>query len=78
MLPLTKILKRWRALDRELMSITGMNLKSFARKQGVTTRTVRRDIEVFREVGQLIVSNPADSREHLFEYDQGADRLFNR
>ncbi len=77
MQPLTKLLKRWQALDRALISVEGMYLKDFARKHRVTTRTVLRDIDVFRSVGLRVISHPEDVREHVWEYEEGAPGLFN-
>jgi hypothetical protein len=47
------ILKRWQALDAALAG-EGLHVAAFARGAGVSPKTVYRDLEVFRELGQDI------------------------
>lgn len=49
----TKMLKRWLKLD-EALSRGWMSLKDFAKRNGVSEKTVRRDIDAFRRLGQGI------------------------
>lgn len=49
-----EIVKRWMSLDKELLQFdldVGLNLTEFAETWGVDQKTIRRDLEAFRELG---------------------------
>jgi hypothetical protein len=46
------ILGRWLDLDHELGNGQGVHVPTFAEEHGVSERTVRRDIAVFKAIGQ--------------------------
>jgi hypothetical protein len=50
----TDILRRWRAMDAALYDRGGLRLAYFTRRWGVSEKTVRRDLEAFRELGQRL------------------------
>src|SRR5260370_41984020 len=53
--PTTRILKRWQELDWELgRDFKGVNVREFARKWKVSPKTIHRDLEAFRGLGQVI------------------------
>src|SRR5262245_6939432 len=73
----TAILKRWMALDRELMPIgSGLVSWEFARRHKVSTKTVRRDLAAFRELGY-----PASLRrlgnQYWWWYEPGVTWMFS-
>jgi NADH/NAD ratio-sensing transcriptional regulator Rex len=45
-------LKRWIALDQDLLSADGMDIAEFAARWRVDRKTIRRDLKVFAELGQ--------------------------
>jgi predicted DNA-binding transcriptional regulator YafY len=46
------VLRRWMALDAALNTGYAMSPSEFAKKHGVSVRTVRRDLATFRDLGQ--------------------------
>jgi hypothetical protein len=56
--PSTEILRRWQALDY-LLSMRSLEISTFAKRCGVSIKTVRRDLRAFRELGQKIVDEDA-------------------
>jgi hypothetical protein len=43
-----KMVRRWIALDAKLATRGGIRIEDFAREQAVSTKTIRRDLDVFR------------------------------
>lgn len=71
-----RLLKRWRAMDRELGTIFGLHVKSFARDWKVSTRTVMRDLQAFRELGQQVEFERLEDRRYCWTYAAGGEWLF--
>jgi hypothetical protein len=51
--PTTEVLKRWMEMERALRG-DGLYIPWFAKKWGVTQKTVRRDLEAFKALGQKV------------------------
>jgi hypothetical protein len=47
-----EMLRRWQALDAELAGKFGLNVPDFAQRWNVCEKTVRCDLELFRQLGQ--------------------------
>ncbi len=76
--PAVEILRRWHAMDRALMSpSSGLNLARFADQWGVSVKTVRRDLEAFRELGQQMTCERDEGGRYCWFYEGGLARLFN-
>src|SRR6516164_10837628 len=90
------ILKRWQAMDRFLCRLPdprhpgsrsyGLRVRWFAEKWKVTTRTVYRDLEAFKELGQQMEwfhpkGEPGEileERDYSWYYKAGVEPLFYR
>ncbi len=70
------VLKRWRALDRDLGSYEGMHLPSFARRWKVSQRTIRRDLGAFAALGHAVVHERDEDNRTVWRYDFGVEMLF--
>jgi hypothetical protein len=70
-----EILKRWRAMDEALGDFPGLHIESFARDWGVSTRTVRRDLDAFKDLGQGVM-HELDGRRTVWHYEGGTEYLF--
>ena len=71
------ILRRWQAIDYALSRPDGLHIESFAKKISVSTRTVRRDLEVFEAVGHPPEHKlDADGVRHIWQYQYLGDRMF--
>src|SRR4051812_23985127 len=70
------ILARWVALDWYLSWRGGGGGKDFARRWKVTRRTVRRDLETFREMGQEIDPSWGPDKDRTYRYVFGTKPLF--
>lgn len=67
-------LRRWIDLDRELyLRGNGLHVDSFAEKWNVATRTVHRDLDTFRELGQVIWSEAA---KEFSGHDSGGKKIY--
>src|SRR4051794_21355648 len=65
------ILKRWQAMDAALAGHEWFTVRRFAKKWGVSDRTVFRDLDAFRAMGQAIKCiPPASGSELLYDYRQ--------
>ena len=72
----TDVLRRWRALDERLAGF-GLLTPTFAREWKVSERTIRRDLDAFRELDQVIVSEwDGEISEHRWLYGKGVVPLF--
>jgi hypothetical protein len=72
------ILKRWRAMDMTLnyRGAGGLNLAAFAKHHKVTVKTVRRDLEAFKALGQdMVQTDPIDGVRY-WQYALGTNPLF--
>jgi len=72
-------LQRWVALDRELLSVDGLDIKEFAARWGVNCRTIRHDLKTFAELGQTTSyrnENAWDGRSRQWRYDDHVKYLF--
>jgi hypothetical protein len=72
-------LKRWIALDRELLSADGMDIQEFAARWRVDRKTIRRDLNAFAELGQTAShknDDPWDRRRQQWRYDAHVKCLF--
>lgn len=72
-------LKRWIALDRELLSADGMHIQEFAARWRVDRKTIRRDLNAFAELGQTAShknEDPWDRRSQQWRYDAHVSCLF--
>ena len=72
-------LKRWVALDRELLSVDGMDITEFAARWRVDRKTIRRDLNAFAELGQTAnfkKENAWDGRSRQWRYDGHVEFLF--
>jgi hypothetical protein len=74
---LVEILRRWQAMDAALFSYDGLNIARFARRWKVNIKTVRRDLEAFREVGQRTVCERDEPGRYCWHYEGGVSPLFN-
>jgi hypothetical protein len=82
------ILKRWRAMDQALSckaKTKGLHVESFAKAWNIDTRTVRRDLAVFKAIDQFVVQFKVVRRgeggrwitsEKRLKYRHGVERLF--
>jgi hypothetical protein len=70
------ILKRWKAMDAALGSLKGLSVAGFARQWKVSTKTVRRDLEAFREIGQRVIWERDDVGRCCWSYEGGVEWLF--
>ena len=75
----TAILRRWVAMDAALSKL-GLELRPFAKQWDVSEKTIRRDLEAFRELGQDMTCDcESPSRRHgqyMWFYALGVDPLF--
>jgi predicted ArsR family transcriptional regulator len=72
-------LKRWVALDRELLSADGLDIKEFAARWNVDPKTIRRDLQAFAEAGQTASykkENRWDGRSRQWRYNDHVKHLF--
>ena len=72
-------LKRWVALDRELLSADGLDIKEFAARWNVAPKTIRRDLQAFAEAGQTTSykkENRWDGRSQQWRYHDHVKCLF--
>jgi hypothetical protein len=72
------VLRRWRAMDRDL-SHGGLHVPRFARRWKVSDRTVRRDLEDFHALGQAtyLGKRDEDGRDTYYHwYRDGTRPLF--
>ena len=72
-------MKRWVALDRELLSVDGMDITEFAARWRVDRKTIRRDLNAFAELGQTAnfkKENAWDGRSRQWRYDGHVEFLF--
>jgi hypothetical protein len=72
------VLKRWVAMDAALNE-RGLNVPRFARKWKVSTRTVRRDLKAFKQLGQgmrCVHPRSEEVRDYLWKYEVETDPLF--
>lgn len=73
----TLILKRWREMDR-LLCHYQLDVLTFANEWSVSTKTVRRDLAAFRELGQkLRKSHDDETNEWYWSYEKGTTPLFS-
>jgi hypothetical protein len=79
------VLKRWQAMDAELLpGRWGLHVERFARRWQVSTKTVRRDLAAFRELGQRMhlvytgQETEGEVREYVWRYGKGVKPLFVR
>ena len=64
-------------MDAALGSFTRLHVPSFARRWKVSTKTVHRDLEAFRQLGQGVVGQrDADGQRHVWFYEDGVEWLF--
>jgi hypothetical protein len=76
------VLKRWREMDAALCPASGwMNVRRFAEAHGVSTRTVRRDLKAFQQLGQrmeCVHPGPGSEevRDYVWRYLPGVPPLF--
>jgi hypothetical protein len=76
------------ALDKALAGLAWMNVPKFARWQGVSVRTVHRDLDAFRQLGQRVVcqhpfaaggvGHELGAHEYIWRYEPGVEPLFLR
>jgi hypothetical protein len=72
-----EILRRWQAMDAALFSYDGLNIARFARRWKVNIKTVRRDLEAFKELGQRMVCRSDDGGRWNWHYDgEVGDRIY--
>jgi hypothetical protein len=75
----TTILRRWMAMDRGLSTL-GLELGVFAKQFDVSEKTVRRDLEAFRELGkEMMCDCDRPGRrygQYTWFYASGVDPLF--
>lgn len=72
----TDVLRRWRALD-ERLSTGGLTVSSFAREWKVSVKTIRRDLDAFREIGQQIGKRlEREMNEWWYHYKVDVEPLF--
>lgn len=71
------ILRRWRAMDLLLWK-GQLVVPTFAKKYGVSLKTVRRDLDGFEELGQKIREqvDPEGGRAWIWVYEEGTEPLF--
>ena len=70
-------LRRWRALDAGLSDdFEGVSIRQFARRWNISTRTVHRDLRVFRQLGQEIVCERDYLGTHRWTYGPYTKPLF--
>ena len=79
------MLQRWIDLDRALGSFEGLRISEFARRWKVSPKTVRRDLAVFRAMGQkavcvlgLLERQEGEGPQYRWQYDVGVEWLFVR
>lgn len=71
--PTTTILRRWREMDSLLADPRGgLDVPAFTAEWGVSERTVARDLEAFRELGQRMGRNG----DGVLSYSARVERLF--
>jgi hypothetical protein len=73
--PTSDILRRWRALDTALGGPLGLNVREFAQRYRVSTRTVQRDLEEFEVLGQSLKHRRDEDGNPRWFYD-GGEYLF--
>jgi hypothetical protein len=72
----TEVLRRWRDLDASLR-YGGILIPSFARRWHVSTKTIRRDLDAFRALGQRIKgTHDREISEYYWSYEPGVVPLF--
>ena len=71
-----KVLKRLRALDAQLANM-GVRLSAFARQQGVTQRTVRRDLETLEAMGFKAHADKHSEENVVWRYQPYVRGLFS-
>jgi hypothetical protein len=70
------VLRRWQAMDHELRS-GKLFVAPFARRRKVSLKTVRRDLAVFRGLGQRMDRKyEREISEFYWEYQPGVECLF--
>lgn len=79
MMPLNSsldMLRRWQALDRAL-SRELLIVRVFAKKWKTSERTIRRDLDTFKRLGQRIIRRYEwEMSEHYYQYESGVRCLF--
>lgn len=68
-------IQRLARLDHALASDLGVILQQFAALEGISTRSVRRDLDTLREMGGSIPRGVSEGELTLFRYDDGC-RVF--
>jgi hypothetical protein len=76
-----EVLRRWRSLDRALCGGPygfeyGVEVSRFARQCRVSVKTVRRDLDAFRALGQEVRHLAMPGNEHYHCYAPGTRPLF--
>jgi DeoR-like helix-turn-helix domain len=71
-----EIMRRWRAMDLALGCRDGLRISTFAKRWNVSTKTVRRDLDWFAELGQRIVRHPFEDRPRVLIYGPEVEWLF--
>lgn len=73
---MAEILERWRAIDAELGSFYGLYIEDFAKRWRVSTKTIRRDLDAFRKIGQDVVWERNEENQYVWCYEAEQEWLF--
>jgi NADH/NAD ratio-sensing transcriptional regulator Rex len=72
----TAVLRRWQALDRHLRD-GNLLVRYFAEQWGVSEKTIRRDLDAFRQLGQRTMKGyEQEIAEWWWRYERGVEPLF--
>jgi predicted DNA-binding transcriptional regulator YafY len=73
-----KVIKRWMMMDY-FLARSGLDIKEFAETWCVSTKTIRRDLEMFRAMGYkavLKVVRPGVAEGYVWRYPDGQEPMF--
>ena len=65
-------------MRHSLAGLDGLHIKSFAKRWKVSTRTVHRDLDSFREMGQRLECERDLDGFYRWQYEPGTEFLFTK